>query len=100
MALKFIDDPALNQKMPLAVTDVALDLSEVTEKHRPLHALPYPLGRGSGKRSRHKDKPQARRPPNIDAVTKIRIEIAWAEHLEAHNDRTEDKCHQIDNGTK
>jgi hypothetical protein len=36
--LKFIDDLALTQKMPLAVTDVALNVSEVIEKHGPPHA--------------------------------------------------------------
>jgi hypothetical protein len=39
MALKFSDDLALTRKMPLAVADMALDVSEVIEKQRPLHAL-------------------------------------------------------------
>jgi hypothetical protein len=38
MALRFIDDRALMQKMPLAFTNVALVLSELNEKRRPLHA--------------------------------------------------------------
>jgi len=37
VALKFIDDLALTQKVPLAVADMALDLREVVEKHRSLH---------------------------------------------------------------
>ena len=38
MPLKFIDDVALTQKMPLAVTDMALDMSEIIEKQSPVHA--------------------------------------------------------------
>jgi hypothetical protein len=38
VALKFIDDPALMQQMPLAVADMTLNLREVIEKQRPLHA--------------------------------------------------------------
>jgi hypothetical protein len=38
MALKFGNDLTLMQKMPLAFTNVALDLGEVVEKQRPLHA--------------------------------------------------------------
>jgi hypothetical protein len=38
MALKFIDDRALMQKMPLAFANVALVLSELNEKHRAFHA--------------------------------------------------------------
>jgi hypothetical protein len=38
VALKFINDLSLTQKMPLAVADMALDLNEVIEKHRPIHA--------------------------------------------------------------
>jgi hypothetical protein len=38
VALKFINDLALTQKMPLAIADMALDVGEVIEKLRPLHA--------------------------------------------------------------
>ena len=38
VALKFIDDLALVQKMSFAVADMVLDVGEVIEKHRPLHA--------------------------------------------------------------
>jgi hypothetical protein len=38
MALKFIDDRALTRKMPLAIANMAFDVSEVIEKDRPLHA--------------------------------------------------------------
>jgi hypothetical protein len=38
VALKFVNDFALTQKMPLAVADMTLDVSEVIEKQRPLHA--------------------------------------------------------------
>ena len=38
VALKFIDNLALTQKMPLAVADVALDMSEIIEEVRPFHA--------------------------------------------------------------
>jgi hypothetical protein len=38
VALKFIHDLALMQKMPLAVADMALDVSELIEKHRTVHA--------------------------------------------------------------
>jgi hypothetical protein len=51
MALKFIDDRALMQKMPLALANVALVLSELNKKHRPLHATSYPLEQGGGKRA-------------------------------------------------
>src|SRR5262249_22683002 len=38
LALKFIDDLALTQQVPLSLTNVTLDVGEVIEKHRPLHA--------------------------------------------------------------
>jgi hypothetical protein len=38
VALKFINDFALTQKVTLAVADMTFDLSEVIEKHRSLHA--------------------------------------------------------------
>jgi len=38
VAFKFIDNLALTQKMPLAVADVALDMSEIIEEVRPFHA--------------------------------------------------------------
>ena len=37
VALKFIDNLALTQEMPLAVADMALDFGEVIEKQRPVH---------------------------------------------------------------
>jgi hypothetical protein len=37
VALKFIDDLALAQKMPFAVADMALDMGEVIEQHCPFH---------------------------------------------------------------
>jgi hypothetical protein len=50
VALKFIDDLALARKMPLTLTNVALDVSKVIEKQRPFHAPQYPFSRGGGKR--------------------------------------------------
>jgi hypothetical protein len=38
VTLKLVNNLALTQKMSLAVTDMALDVSEVIEKHCPLHA--------------------------------------------------------------
>jgi hypothetical protein len=39
----------LTQKMPLAIADMALDLGEVIEKLRLLHAAWYPFDHGGGK---------------------------------------------------
>jgi hypothetical protein len=38
VTFKLVNDLALTQKMPLAIADMALDVSEVVEKQRPLHA--------------------------------------------------------------
>jgi len=38
MALKLVDDLALTKNMPISLTNVALDLGEVVDKQRPLHA--------------------------------------------------------------
>jgi hypothetical protein len=38
VALKFSNNLALTHKVPLTFANVALDLAEVIEKHRPLHA--------------------------------------------------------------
>jgi hypothetical protein len=40
----------LARKMPLTLTNVALDVSKVIEKQRPFHAPQYPFSRGGGKR--------------------------------------------------
>jgi hypothetical protein len=37
VALKFIDDLALLQNMPLAVADMAFRIREMAEKRRPVH---------------------------------------------------------------
>jgi hypothetical protein len=42
------NDFALTQKMFLAVADMALDVGEVSDKDRPLHAPLYPFCRGHG----------------------------------------------------
>jgi len=43
VALKFIDDLALTQKMPLVLTNVALDVGEVIEKRMTLKEFKYKI---------------------------------------------------------
>ena len=75
------------------------------ERGRPARSRPAPPTRRCGRRAsrRGNSRPSERRQhgrdqrrPGVDAAAEIRVEIARAQHLEAHHDRAGDEGDQID----